>query len=64
MDIDRLLNLERRTGIKDADIDDFIRKATEVENAINGLKEGTIDPSKPIKIEGIETEEEIKLKEV
>ncbi len=38
-------------------------KATDIEAAVKGLREGTVDPDK-IKIEGIETEEEKKKKEV
>eukprot|EP00604_Paraphysomonas_vestita_P001519 CAMPEP_0174822658 /NCGR_PEP_ID=MMETSP1107-20130205/17506_1 /TAXON_ID=36770 /ORGANISM="Paraphysomonas vestita, Strain GFlagA" /LENGTH=277 /DNA_ID=CAMNT_0016042253 /DNA_START=22 /DNA_END=852 /DNA_ORIENTATION=+ len=52
-----LLNFEKRTGIKNDDIDDFLRKANEVEEAIRALKDGKINPDE-IKIAGIETEEE------
>ena len=62
MDVDRLLNFEKRTGIKDDDIEDFIRKATEVEAAVQGLRDGTVNPDK-IKIEGIDSEEEKQQKE-
>ena len=58
MNVDKFLDLERRTGIQNDDIDDFIRKADEVDAAIKGLRDGTIDPTKEIKIAGIETEEE------
>lgn len=56
------LDLEKRTGVKNSDIDDFLRKADAVQDAIRGLKDGTLDPTKEIKIEGIETEEEKKSK--
>lgn len=58
MNVDDLLSLERRTGVKDVDIEDFLRKATEIEAAVSGLKDGTVDPTKEIKIDGIETLEE------
>jgi len=32
------LDIERRTGIKNADIDDFLSKVTAVDEAIKGLK--------------------------
>jgi hypothetical protein len=61
-DPNKALDFESRTGVKDADIDSFLAKATAVQDAIKGLKEGTLDPSKEIKIEGIETESEKKAK--
>jgi hypothetical protein len=54
---------QKRTGIRNHDIDDFIRKASEVQDAVRGLREGTVDPDH-IKIEGVETEEEKAEKEV
>ena len=63
MNVDNLLNLEKRTGVKDDDIEDFLRKAGDVEAAIKGLRDGTIDPTQEIKIAGIETPEEIAEKE-
>ena len=67
MDIDRLLNIEKRTGIKDADIDKFIDKASAVEAAIKGMIDGTVDPD-TVKIKGIKSEEELaeeaRLKEI
>ncbi len=58
MDIDSLLNIEKRTGIKDRDIDGFLEKASAVEAAIKGMVDGTVDPSS-IKIKGIKSEDEI-----
>jgi hypothetical protein len=55
--------LQRRTGIKSSDIDDFTRKASEVEAAIKGMLEGSVNPA-DVKIEGIDTPEEIAEKEV
>lgn len=54
---------QRRTGVKNEDIDDFVRKATELERAIKGLSDGTLKPEE-VKIEGIETEEEKERKKV
>lgn len=53
----QLLDIERRTGVKEDDIDDFLRKANEVEAAIKGMMDGSVDPNS-IKIEGLESEEE------
>lgn len=58
MNVDKFLDIEKRTGIANDDIDDFIRKADEVDAAIKGLRDGTIDPTKEIKIAGIESVEE------
>lgn len=62
MDVDGFLNLERRTGVKNSDIDDFNDKASAVHDAIQGMLNGTLDP-KDVKIDGIDTEEEIIEKE-
>lgn len=48
--------------IKDHEIDEFTRKATDVQAAIRALMEGTIDPQ-DIKIDGIETEQEMMKRE-
>lgn len=63
MDVDRLLNLERRTGIKDEEIDEFTTKADAVQKAIQAMMRGEIKPE-DIKIDGIDTDEEIRQKEV
>ena len=55
---------QRRTGVKNEDIEDFLSKASAVEAAIKGLKDGSIDPNKMPKIAGIETDEEKAEKEV
>jgi hypothetical protein len=55
--------MQKRLGFKDDDIDDFLSKATAVEEAIKGLRDGTLDP-KCIKIAGIDTEDEIREREV
>jgi hypothetical protein len=40
MDPTKLLDLERRTGVKNVDIDDFVRKASDVEAAVKAMLEG------------------------
>jgi len=42
MDPTKLLDLERRTGVKNTDIDDFVRKAADVEAAVKAMLEGNI----------------------
>ena len=37
-DVDGLLNMEKRTGIKKDDIDDFLKRAKEVEQKIDDIK--------------------------
>ena len=37
-DVDKLLNFEKRTGVKNDDIDDFLRKVDGIQNAIQGMK--------------------------
>lgn len=37
-DVDRLLNFEKRTGIKDGEIETFITKVDAVNAAIRGMK--------------------------
>ena len=39
MDPTKLLDLERRTGVKNSDIDDFVSKASEVEAAVKAMLE-------------------------
>jgi len=56
------LNYEKRTGVKDVDFDEFVRKASDVEAAIRGMMYGSVNPDK-VKIEGIDTEEEKQAKE-
>ena len=57
MDVEGLLNLERRTGVRNEDIDAFVKKATALEEAIRGLRDGTIQPN-DIRIEGIDCDSE------
>ncbi|CAM9250109.1 unnamed protein product [Chrysoparadoxa australica] len=62
MDVDRLLNFEKRTGIKDAEIEDFIGKVDAVNEAIQGMKDGVLAPE-DVKIKGLPTPEELAAKE-
>lgn len=57
MDVDRLLNFERRTGVKEADIDEFTTKADAVQKAIQAMMNGEIAPE-DVKVEGIDCESE------
>jgi hypothetical protein len=59
----KLTIYQRRTGVKNDDIDDFVRKATEVEKALRGLADGSLNPD-DVKIAGIESDAEIAQKEV
>jgi hypothetical protein len=54
---------QKRTGIKENEIEDFLRKANAVQEAVQGMRDGTVNPD-TIKIEGIDTDEEKKEKEV
>lgn len=60
-----MIDLERRTGVKNEDIDNFVNKATLLEEAIRGLRDGTVDPMS-IRIPGIDcdSEEEKAVKQV
>lgn len=44
MDVDALLDIEKRTGIRNDDIDDFLARVNEVESQIKGLTDGTLRP--------------------
>jgi tetratricopeptide (TPR) repeat protein len=59
MDVDKLLNTEARTGIKNDDIDSFLAKIQDVQAQLDGLQNGTLDPN-DVKIPGQKTEEEIR----
>ncbi len=52
-----LLDLERRTGVKNNDIDEFLRKATDIEAAVKAMANGEIAPE-DVKVDGIDTPEE------
>ena len=56
---------QRRTGIKNDDIDDFLAKANAVDEAIRGMRDGKVNPD-DIKIDGLDcdTEEQKAEKEV
>ena len=57
MDVEGLLNLERRTGVRNEDIDAFVKKASALEEAIRGLRDGTVLPD-DIHIDGIDCDSE------
>eukprot|EP00607_Mallomonas_marina_P007394 CAMPEP_0182420456 /NCGR_PEP_ID=MMETSP1167-20130531/5277_1 /TAXON_ID=2988 /ORGANISM="Mallomonas Sp, Strain CCMP3275" /LENGTH=975 /DNA_ID=CAMNT_0024596427 /DNA_START=14 /DNA_END=2941 /DNA_ORIENTATION=- len=57
MNVDNILNLEERTGIKDDDINEFLKKVDAVDDAIKGMVSGTVKPE-DVRIEGVLTEEE------
>jgi len=52
-----LLDIEKRTGVKNVDIDEFLRKAEGVEDAIRRMAAGELRPE-DVKIDGIDTPEE------
>ena len=37
-----LLNMEKRTGVKDKDIDKFIKKVDAIQKQLDGLRDGSI----------------------
>lgn len=49
----RYICVQKRTGIKDSEIDDFVSKANAVDAAIRGMRDGTVDPDK-IQIDGVD----------
>ena len=62
MDVDKFLDIERRTGIKDKDIDDFMSKVDNVQDQLAKLMSGELKPE-DVKIPGELTPEEIAIKE-
>ena len=58
MDVNGFLDIEKRTGVKNAEVEEFIEKANAVEQAIRGLRDGSLDPNNMPKIKGIKTQEE------
>lgn len=60
MDIERLL--ERRSGVKDDDIDSFLNKVSAVEDSIKGLISGTVKPE-DVRIDGVLTTAELQEQE-
>ncbi|GMI10807.1 hypothetical protein TrVE_jg12901 [Triparma verrucosa] len=54
-----MLDLERRTGVKNSDVDDFVKKTDALQQAISGIVSGELDPAKvSLKKYGILTEQE------
>lgn len=39
-----MLDLEKRTGVKNSDVDDFVKKTDALQNAIAGIVSGELDP--------------------
>jgi len=60
-----MLDIERRTGVKDADITSFLKKVGDVESLVKGMKDGSIDPDdKRIRKKlGIKSDEERRAEE-
>lgn len=54
---------QKRTGIKERDIEDFVDKADAVQEAIKALRDGTVKPE-DVHVDGIDSMEEIARKEV
>ncbi|KAG5186749.1 hypothetical protein JKP88DRAFT_308946 [Tribonema minus] len=54
---DSILDFEKRSGLKDDDISDFIRKVDAVNDAIAQMKAGTLEPE-DVHVEGLPTPEE------
>jgi len=50
--------IQKRTGIKDSEIDEFLAKASALEEAIKNIKDGKFNSEDDINIPGFETEEE------
>eukprot|EP00949_MAST-11_sp_MAST-11-sp1_P001422 g1422.t1 len=59
MDIDKLLDIEKRTGVKDKDISNFLEKVDDVQEKLRKLMSGELKPE-DIKIPGQKTEQELK----
>ena len=55
---DALLDFEKRTGVKDSDIDDFLSKVDGIQAQLNGLVDGSIKPE-DVKVDGVHTQEEL-----
>ena len=58
MDPSSLLDIEKRTGVKNTDIDDFLSKVTSVEDQIKGMMDGSIKPE-DVLVDGEHTEAEL-----
>ncbi len=59
---ENLINIEKRTGVKNEEVDEFARKAEDVEKAIKAMMAGEIKPE-DVKVDGIDSPEEAAEKE-
>ena len=62
MNVDHFLDIERRTGVKDKDIEEFISKVDNVQDQLAKLMSGELKPE-DVKVPGELTAEEIAIKE-
>ncbi|CBN78096.1 conserved unknown protein [Ectocarpus siliculosus] len=56
-DVDRVLDFEKRSGIKNGEIESFITKVDAVNAAIQAMKDGELDPA-DVHVDGVPTIEE------
>jgi len=59
LNVDNLLDMEKRTGIKDGDIDSFLSKVNDVQKQLDMLQSGELKPE-DVKVPGEKTPEELK----
>ena len=57
MDVDAFLDIERRTGVKNKDIDQFVSKVDDVNEQLRKLMSGELAPE-DVRIPGEKTAEE------
>ena len=58
INVDNLLDMEKRTGIKDGDIDSFLSKVNDVQKQLDMLQSGELKPE-DVKVPGEKTPEEL-----
>merc|ERR1711991_65158 len=58
MNVDNLLDLEKRTGVKDGDIDAFLSKVNDVQRQLDMLQSGELKPE-DVRVPGEKTPEEL-----
>ena len=58
INVDNLLDMEKRTGIKDDDIDSFLSKVNDVQKQLDMLQSGELKPE-DVKVPGEKTPEEL-----
>ena len=59
LDVDAFLDTEKRTGIKNDDIDSFLSKVNDVQKQLDMLQSGELKPE-DVKVPGEKTAEELK----